>query len=225
MGSHISKHATVTLATLLLVLAGSVGAARAHDGKKHAEPPNEAPAAAQGVDITLHDEELVNQDGRTMRFVSDVLGERIVLVNFIYTTCTTTCPLASAIFQQVQAKLGPRLGKDVIMVSVSVDPATDSPARLKAYAAKFEAGSAWTWLTGDKYAVIKVLEGLGGYAEDFTTHPNMVLVGDARSGDWTRHFGFTSPEAIVARVDALAAERASALSMTSRAGTASLEEN
>jgi protein SCO1/2 len=94
------------------------------------------------------------------------------------------------------------------MVSVSVDPVTDTPARLRAYAAKFKAGPGWTWLTGSKYAVIKVLEGLGAYAEDFTTHPNMVLAGDAVSGHWVRHFGFTSPQVIVAQVDALSAARA-----------------
>jgi protein SCO1/2 len=226
MPGKVPKAAGILATVLTVLLSASGGFVHAHDGTKHADAPKGKPApAAQRVDITLHDEELVDQDGRRVRFVSDVMGEHIVLVNFVYTTCTTTCPLASAIFQQVQAQLGKRLGNDVVMVTVSVDPTTDTPERLKAYAAKFKAKSGWTWLTGNKYAVIKVLEGLGAYAEDFTTHPNMVLVGDARSGHWTRHFGFTSPQVIVAQVDELAAARASARSTHSTAVAILMQEN
>jgi protein SCO1/2 len=188
--------------TLVVSAAPTHGHDREH--AKHATPP--APTE-QTVEVRLHDEALVDQDGQRIKFVSDVIADRVVVMNFIYTTCTTACPVGSAIFQQVQRQLGPQLGKDMVMISVSVDPATDTPRRLKAYGRKYKAGAGWIWLTGDRYAVTRVLEGLGAYPEDITTHPYMVLIGDVRRDVWTRFYGFTSPQQIVAQANHLLAAR------------------
>jgi len=91
-----------------------------------------------------------------------------------------------------------------------VDPVNDTPQRLQAYARRHR--SKWDFWTGQKPTVDKILEGLGAYTPDFTDHPSLVLVGDAKSGNWTRFFGFVSPEQIVARVDQLLAARQNALS-------------
>jgi protein SCO1/2 len=193
---------------VLFAMALAVGTSAAYGhGDNHAKHANALTTGQQKVDVKLFDEALIDQDGQRVEFVSDVITDRIVVMNFIYTTCTTACPVASAIFQQVQGQLGPRLGKDVLMVSVSVDPVTDTPRRLKAYARKYKAKSGWTWLTGNKHAVTKVLEGLGAYAEDITTHPNMVLIGDVRRDVWTRLYGFTSPQQIAAQANHLLAAR------------------
>jgi protein SCO1/2 len=176
----------------------------AHHKAMMAKPPEPAKA----VEVVLRDLELVDQDGRPVRFVSDVIGDRIVVIDFIYTTCTTVCPVLSAVFSQIQSKLAERLGKEVVLVSVSVDPVRDTPARLKGYAETHKAGAGWTWLTGDKRVVDEVLKGLQAYTPNFEDHPPMVLVGDGRSGGWTRFFGFPGPDQIVARVDELAAVRA-----------------
>ncbi len=183
-----------------------------HTGAMQA-PAETTPSA---VDLTLFDELLLDQDGREVKFVSDVIADRIVVMNFIYTTCTTACPVLVAIFQQVQAKLGDKLGKEVIMVSVSVDPNTDTPPRLKAYAKKMKAQPGWRFLTGGEHIVDKVLEGLGAYSQDFTAHPNMTLIGDGGTGEWTRLYGFANPKHILAEVERLAAARAAALSAATR---------
>ena len=175
--------------------------------KEPAEP-------AKSAEVELRDRELLDQDGRSVRFVSDVIGERIVVMDFVYTTCTTVCPVLSAVFGQVQDKLGERLGAEVALVSVTVDPIRDSPQRLKAYAAKHEAREGWVWLTGPKSTVEEVLDGLGAYAPNFEDHPSMVLVGDGKSGEWSRFFGFPSAERILARVDELAAVREQAVAGT-----------
>jgi protein SCO1/2 len=192
---------------------GATGLASAHDGKRHdAVSPAKAASTSTTLDVTLFDEPLLDQDGRRVKLVSDVVANRIIVMDFIYTTCTTVCPVASAIFQKVQAKLGDRLGRDVVMVSISVDPNTDTPPRLKAYAGKYKARPGWTFLTGGERVVDKVLEGLGAYSEDFTAHPNMTLIGDGRTGDWMRMYGFANPSQIVAQVDRLLTARRQTLS-------------
>ncbi len=200
------------LGKLLLgaVVAGASVAVSAGEG--HGGAHAHGADASGAVEVTLYDEALLDQDGRSVRFVSDVIAERIVVMTFIYTNCTTVCPVISAIFQQVQAEFGERLGKDVVMVSVSVDPGRDTPERLKAYALKYRAQPGWIFLTGGKHVVDKVLEGLGAYSQDFTAHPNMTLIGDRRSGKWSRTYGFADPKHIVAEVDKLAAARNDALS-------------
>ena len=161
----------------------------------------------QSTRIKLSDRELVNQAGEKLKFASEVVGDHIVVMDFVYTSCTTVCPVLSAILGQVQERLGDRLGPEVKMVSISVDPTRDTPGRLAAYAAKHKARDGWVWLTGEKPTVDRVLTELGAYAPAFEDHPSMVLVGDSRSGEWTRYFGFPGPDQIMARVDELAMAR------------------
>ena len=168
--------------------------------KQPAEP-------AESTRVDLLDHLLLDQYGKEVNFVSDVIGDRIVVMDFIYTTCTTVCPVISAVFGQVQSKLGHRLGDDVVMVSVSVDPVRDTPRRLKAYAATHNAKPGWIWLTGNKANMDKVLDGLGAYSPNFEDHPAMVLVGDGQTGQWSRFFGFPNPDRLMEQVDALQAAR------------------
>jgi len=165
--------------------------------------------------VQLRDRTLLDQDGEPVRFVSDVIGDRIVVMDFVYTTCTTVCPVLTAVLGQVQMRLGERLGNEVILVSVSVDPGRDTPRRLKAYAASHHAKPGWVWLTGDKTSVDEVLDGLGAYTPNFEDHPSMVLVGDGRSGNWNRFFGFPGPDQLLAVVDELAMARQAAASQQS----------
>ena len=165
----------------------------AHD---HSHKHDAAPAAAK---VVLRDVPLLDADGKRVRLAKDVIGERIAVVNFIYTTCTTVCPVSSATFQQLQK----RIDKDVVLVTITVDPLRDTPQRLREYAKGYEAGEGWVWLTGAKPDVDAVLKGFGAYAARFEDHPAMVLVGDARGGPWTRFFGFPSVDELMARIDTI----------------------
>jgi protein SCO1/2 len=212
--------------TLLLVaglLAFSVTAAETdhenHDAHQHAADGDDDPHAhhkammnkpvepAKTTEVDLLDLVLMDQNGDEKKFVSDVIGDRIVVMDFVYTSCTTVCPVISAVFGQVQNKLGDQLGDEVVLVSVSVDPIRDTPRRLKAYAATHKAKPGWIWLTGNKRTMDKVLDGLGAYSPNFEDHPAMVLVGDGQSGEWSRFFGFPSPDRLVDQVNALQAAR------------------
>lgn len=196
------------IATAVAAVLGLGPAAWAHeDHSKHMEQMQGASRAPGTVQVRLADAALVTQDGKSVNFKSDVVGGHIVIMDFVYTTCTTVCPVVSGIFAQLQDRLGDRLGKDVRLVSVTVDPVRDTPQRLKAYAAKVNAGPHWTWLTGPTTTVNQVLQGLGTYTPDFTQHPSVVLVGDGTTGKWTRFYGFPDPDQILARINELVQAR------------------
>jgi len=158
-------------------------------------------------DIKLHDLELLDQNGKKVRFVTDVLQDKIVAVNFIFTNCPTACPILTQLFVLLQEELGDRLGKDVALISISVDPTRDIPPRLKRFARKHNARPEWTFLTGKKRNIDKVLTGLDSYSVDIWEHSTKVMVGDARSGKWINLYGFPDPDEILEKVDELQASR------------------
>lgn len=205
-----TKSLRLTLGLLWLLSGGSALAEEAASHHRVGQPSGEDAGSSLTTDVTLLDVDLVNRLGRVERFRSEVIGDRIVVMNFIYTSCKTACPMSSAIFGLVQERLGPRLNEDVRLVSLSVDPVIDRPARLRAYAQRYQAGGGWSWLTGDKPAVDRVLSGLGVETANVADHPSVVLVGDARTGRWVRLLGFPSPDEIVAQVDRLSEARRSA---------------
>lgn len=146
---------------------------------------------------------LLNQRGERLDLRRDAIGERVVVVNFVYTNCTTVCPVTSSIFSMLQQSLGERMGKDVALVTITVDPARDTPHRLLKFSQSFNPGAAWNWLTGDKGEVDRALRAFGVYTPNFDDHPAMVLIGDARQSRWHRLYGFPAPQAIEDRVTEL----------------------
>lgn len=159
------------------------------------------------VQVRLHDAPLLDQDGRKVRFVADTLGERIVVVDTFFTNCGQICPILGAIFADLQDLLGVLLDRQVRLVSLTVDPLTDIPPRLKKYSDQWEARPGWHFLTGEKKDVDHVLAGLGLYSADFTEHPPAFLVGDVREGTWTRFYGFATPEQLMGKIRELLEKR------------------
>jgi protein SCO1/2 len=188
------------------VTAGT-GSGHGGDHTGHAGPNPGAKPQGKAGDIELLDLVLVDQDGRKVRFKSEVIGNRLVIIDTFYTTCDTICPILSALFVNLQHKVGSRLGRDVVLVSISVDPGTDIPARIKKYAASRGAGPGWIFLTGGKRSVDRVLRGIGAYVRDYTQHAPSILVGDGRHGGWTRFYEFPSPDLILERLEELRAAR------------------
>lgn len=157
--------------------------------------------------IDAPDPVLVDQDGRARRFRSEVLGDRIAVVGFVFTSCTTICPVLTATMLRLQRELGDRLGQEVTLVTVTVDPARDTPQRLKAQASRVGARPGWTWLTGRKEDVDLLNKALGAYTASITAHPPMMLVADGRTGAWYRFNGFPQAAHLLARIDEIAAAR------------------
>lgn len=185
-------HALLLFFALALALSPGL---RAHDHAHRAGPGT--------AKVVLPDVPLVDASGNRVRLAQDVIGDRIAAVNFIYTTCTTICPVASATFQQLQDRLAAALGKDVVLVTISVDPLRDTPQRLREHAGRWQAREGWVWLTGAKPDVDSTLKGFGAYTPRFEDHPPMILIGDARAGSWTRFFGFPSVEQLLDRIETL----------------------
>lgn len=172
------------------------------------EPIDKTNASISG--IRLVDATLVDKNGQGVAFPKDVVGDRIVVVNFIYTSCQTLCPLASAAFKLAQGRLGAHMKDDVRLISLTLDPLTDTPQRLREFADQFEPGPNWLWLTGKATDVQAVLRGFGVSDEDFTTHAPATLIGDAGNGRWTQINVQATPSQIEAEVMRLIAARGTA---------------
>jgi protein SCO1/2 len=144
----------------------------------------------------IPDAQVLDQHGKQLNFYSDLIKGKTVAINFVFTTCTAICPSLTATFRRVQQDAANR-GVDVQLISVSVDPTTDTPERLNDYAAKFKAGPNWTFVTGDKALIDSVLQGLGAAVSNKNDHTPMILIGNDSSDYWTRAYGLTSPTKIV----------------------------
>jgi cytochrome oxidase Cu insertion factor (SCO1/SenC/PrrC family) len=145
----------------------------------------------------IPDTELLDQNGRKIRFYTDLVKGQTVVINFIFTTCTTICPPLGATFARVQKELGDKVGRDVRFISISVDPATDTPERLKAWGAKFHAGEGWTFVTGNKPQVDELLLALGASSARREDHSPTILIGNDAHGTWTRTYGLANTSQLV----------------------------
>ena len=147
------------------------------------------------------DVELTNQDGKKVRFYSDVLKGKTVVVNAFFTTCTSVCPPMNRNMEKIQEALGDRVGRDVFLVSITVDPETDTPARMKEYAKKFHAGPGWTFLTGKKENLDWALYKLGQYVEKKDDHTTVFIIGNEPTGLWKKAFGMANVAELVGLVE------------------------
>lgn len=183
--------------------------ALAHAGHDHDQHANHAAPAAhqEKTSVSFADVSLLDQAGMPVRLEKELVGDRLVVMGFIYTSCTTVCPVVSSIMSKVQQTLGGRVGEEVQLVSISVDPQRDDPKRLASYAKAFQHGPGWSWLTGTPYAIAETLKGLGSFSADLGQHPPLILVGDGRTGHWTRYYGFTDPAVLITEIDRLSARR------------------
>lgn len=147
------------------------------------------------------DVELINQDGEKVKFYSDVLKDKVVIINTFFTTCTSVCPPLNRNMEKVQDALGDRLGKKAFLVSISVDPAADTPTRLKEYSRRFHARPGWIFLTGKKENVDWALYKLGQYVETKDGHSTIMIIGNEPRGLWKKAFGLAKADELIKIVE------------------------
>ncbi|KFA91353.1 SCO family protein [Archangium violaceum] len=147
--------------------------------------------------------ELIDQHGKPHRFYEDLIRGRKVLINFAFTSCKGVCSPMTKHLAEVQRKLGARVGQDITMITLSVDPANDTPESLARFARKFSTGPGWYFLTGARENVSLVLKKLGGYTEDPAAHSSVLLIGDAATGTWVKAPAMSAVDNIVYAVEHL----------------------
>jgi cytochrome oxidase Cu insertion factor (SCO1/SenC/PrrC family) len=177
----------------------SAGEATATSGEQHHDLSSKAADEAT-TGMNIPDLEVFDQDGRRMKFYSDLVKGKTVAINFIFTTCTTVCPPLGATFARVQKELTNGSNADVQLISISVDPVTDTPERLKAWRAKFKAGDGWTLVTGDKQIIDKLLNALSAATAQRDDHSAIVIIGNDQTKRWTRTVGLARPSQIVSLI-------------------------
>ncbi len=138
---------------------------------------------------------LTDQNGNKVRFFDDLLKDKIVAINFIYTTCPDSCPLETAQLVKVQNIMKDRIGKDVFIYSITIDPDVDTPEKLKEYKQKF--GAKWDFFTGDEQEIITIRRKLGLYIEELAegsnNHNVSMIVGNQKTGRWMKRSPFENP--------------------------------
>ncbi len=212
--SHLARSVLAGILVSLCLWGGTRNAA-AHE--KHKHPAATPPPGAQGeqqskaTKTVLRTDEnyqreyftdlpLFTQDGKPVRFYTDMLRGKVVLISFIYTNCTDICPILMPNLVRIQELLGDRSGRDVSLISISVDPEDDTPEELNKYGEKYGAKPGWTFLTGKKENIDWVVYKLGQYTEDFEDHTMLFLVGDVKNARWAKMRGDMAPEAVAARL-------------------------
>ena len=160
--------------------------------------PETTVEASPSKTLNIPDLEVLDQDGNVRHFYADLIKGKTVAINFIFTNCTTICPPLGATFARVQRELA---DKDVHFISVSVDPLTDTPERLKAWGAKFKAGSGWTFVTGNKPEIDQLLRALGATAARREDHTPSVIVGNDTKRVWTRTYGLAKSTQMVSLIE------------------------
>jgi protein SCO1/2 len=139
---------------------------------------------------------LVRSDGARVNFAHELDDGRPVLLDFIYTSCTTICPVMSQTFAEMQKRLGPDVAK-VKMISVSIDPEEDTPSRLTEYAERYRAGGQWSFYTGTVQASIAVQRAFDVYRGDKMNHVPVTLLRAAPGAGWLRLDGFVTTDQLM----------------------------
>ena len=160
---------------------------------------------SQPVKPTFPDLLLRNQHGQKVRFHTDLIKGKVVVLTFFYSTCQYVCDIQASVLSKLQSRLGNRLGKEVFLISVTRDPATDTPRRLKAWSKKFKVKPGWTLVTGEVDKISKLLKMFVG---DGPGRPEMhsadFLIGNDKAQKWVATPGIGDPEALFRVIESIA---------------------
>ncbi len=145
--------------------------------------------------------ELINQDGETVRFFDDVLKDKVVVINFIFTNCEGACPLITQKLTLVRDRMEGQIDNPLRFVSLSLDPARDTPAALKEFARTHHADhDGWVFLTGKPENLEHIIKRLGQYTDDVEAHSTMMLAGNVSAAHWMKILPHEQPPAIAEKL-------------------------
>ena len=164
---------------------------------------SKSPSTSSVSTYSIPDVTLVDMNGTRVALREVLNSKSPIILNFIFTSCTTICPVMSATFQQVQQKLGPKRS-NARMVSISIDPENDTPAKLKDYAQKYKVEPQWKLLTGSLDDSIAVQRAFGVFAGDkMNQKPATFLKAKGADNSWLRLDGLVEAKVILQNFDKL----------------------
>lgn len=191
---------SVTVAAMLVIASAPVSAGNA--------PTDKAAADAKARDY-FSNVELVDQDGRSLKFYDDVLKDNIVVISFIFTNCQSACPLMTRNLTMIRDMLREDERRAIQFISISIDPLRDTPSAMKEFAQKHEADNGgWLWLTGQPDDVNYITKRLGSYTDDPELHTTTLLAANVPNAHWTKIEPNVPPNGVVARLRLLVEENA-----------------
>lgn len=203
---RVGSWTVANLASLALVagVAAADGASSLAGGgsaamESHAQPRADSDVRRSLAQYLIPDVMMIREDGKSVNLADELNDGRPVVLNFVYTSCTTICPMSSQVFEQFQDELG-GAREAVHLISISIDPEQDTPARLREYAGRFHALKSWNHYSGTLAASLAVQKAFNAYRGDKMSHIPLTLVRAAPGKPWVRFDGF-------ARADDLMAER------------------
>jgi protein SCO1/2 len=191
---------SAALAALFMIASAPVAAGNA--------PEDKAASEAKARDY-FSNVELVDQNGRSLKFYDEVLKDNIVVISFIFTNCQSACPLMTRNLTMIRDMLREDERRAIQFVSISIDPLRDTPAAMKEFAQKHEADNGgWLWLTGRPDDVNFVTQRLGSYTDDPEAHTTTLLAANVPNAHWTKIEPNVPPNGVVARLRLLVEEDA-----------------
>lgn len=146
---------------------------------------------------------LISHTGEKLKFYSDILAGRTVVISFMFTACEDACPLINASLQRVQERLKDRMGVDIFFVSITVDPKVDTAAVMAEYRKQFKAGPGWLYVTGTEKNIEAVGNKMGQVFEK-EAHLTALLVGNTKTARWRKIPANLSDTVIAAQVKDIA---------------------
>jgi protein SCO1/2 len=185
LGRHLARAGAMLLLLSAASPAGAAPASEPEDGPVKSMRKYSAPAV-----------QLLRDDGKVVSLPEEMDDGRPVVLNFIFTTCTSICPLMSNVFSQFERRLGAEADK-VHLMSISMDPEHDTPSRLVEYARKFHAGRSWQHYTGTLEASVAAQRAFDVYRGSKMSHAPVTLMRAAPGKPWLRIDGFARPDEMV----------------------------
>jgi protein SCO1 len=206
---HHTIRRTPSLLLSMTLAALGCSSAGAHQGSHDAASsqasslPGSTAVSRSTIQVRLPSVKVQQHSGKLIAFSSAIDDARPVLLNFVFTSCTSICLPMAQVFAEAQERLGTQAGQ-VQMISISIDPSQDSPARLTAYAGRVGAGPQWTFHTGSQEAVDAIQRAFNVYRPDKMGHTPVTFVRPRGAQQWVRLDGFASPERLIKEAQAQA---------------------
>ncbi len=183
------------------MLTGALAAAGASvlpDAPVRAAAPGAARLPARLFEMTLTEA----RSRRPMKLLRDAIGSRVVALNFMFTGCSSVCPMQSIVLSRTQRLMGGKMGRDVAFLSISLSPISDTPQKLTAYANAHAAGPGWLFLAGDFIETNRLQTAFEAFEPDRSNHPPVIFIGRSTAARWTRLYGLPKPEQVASALNA-----------------------